>query len=48
MNYTLEEINSTITEAEKQISDLEDIMVDITMAEENTEKGMKKKKMKTA
>ena len=44
MNYTLEKINSTITEAEKQISDLEDIMVDITMAEENTEKGMKKKK----
>ena len=40
MNNTLERINSRITEAE-QISDLEDRMVEITAAEQNTEKRMK-------
>ena len=35
---TLEEINSRITETEKQISDLEDRMVEITATEQNIEK----------
>ena len=38
MNNTLEGINSRITEAEEQINDLEDNMVKITAAEQNTEK----------
>ena len=41
MNNTLEGINSRITEAEEQISDLEDRMVEIIAAEQNTEKRMK-------
>ena len=39
---TLEGINSRITEAEEQISDLEDKMVEFTAAEENKEKRMKR------
>ena len=43
MNNTLEGIHSRITEAEGQISDLEDRMVEITAVEQN----IKKKKRKT-
>ena len=39
---TLEGINSRITEAEGQISDLEDKIVEITTAEQNKEKRMKR------
>ena len=39
---SLEGINSRITEAEEQISDLEDKIVDITTAEQNKEKRMKR------
>ena len=39
---TLEGINSRITEAEEQVSDLEDKIVEITTAEQNKEKRMKK------
>ena len=46
MNNTLEEINSRIIEAEAQINDLEERMVEITAAEQNIEKRMKI--MKTA
>ena len=42
MNNTLEGINSRITEADERINDLEDKMVKITAAEENTEKRMKR------
>ena len=38
MNNTLEGINSRIIEAEEQINDLEDRMVEITATEQNTEK----------
>ena len=38
LNNILEGINSRITEAEEQINDLEDNMVKITAAEQNTEK----------
>ena len=38
MNNTLEGINSRITEAEEQINDLEDRMVEITATEQNIEK----------
>ena len=38
----LEEINSRITEAEKWISDLEDKIVEITTADQNKEKRMKR------
>ena len=38
MNNTLEGINSRITEAEEQISDLEDRMVEIIAAEQNIKK----------
>jgi len=41
MNKTLEGIHSRITEAEAQINDLEDRMVEITAAEQNIEKIMK-------
>ena len=41
MNNTLEGINSR-TEAEEQISDLEDRMVEINTAKQNTEKRMKR------
>ena len=39
---TLGGINSRITEAEEQISKLEDKMVEITTAEQNKEKRMKR------
>ena len=39
---SLDGINSRITEAEKRISDLEDKIVEITTAEQNKEKGMKR------
>ena len=42
MNNTLEGINSRITEAEEWINDLEDRMVEITAAEQNIEKRMKR------
>ena len=38
----LEGINSRITEAEERISDLEDKTVEITTAEQNREKRMKR------
>ena len=41
MNHTLEAISSRITEAEEQISDLEDCVVKITVTEQNIEKRMK-------
>ena len=37
MNNTIEGINTRITEAEKQINDLEDRMVEITATEQNIE-----------
>ena len=43
MNNALEGINSRKTEAEEWISDLEDRMVEITAAKQNTEKRMKRK-----
>ena len=42
MYNTLEELESRITEAEDQISDLEDRMVEITTAKQNIEKRMKR------
>ena len=42
LNNTLEGINSKITEAEEQINDLEDRMVEITATEQNTEKRVKR------
>ena len=42
MNNILEGINSRITEAEEQINDLEDRMVEITATEKNIEKRMKR------
>ena len=42
MNNTLEGIQSRITEAEKRINDLEDIMLEITATEQNTEQRMKR------
>ena len=44
MKNTLEGNNSRITEAEEQISDLEDRMVEFTAAEQNKEKRMKRNK----
>ena len=41
MNNTLEGINR-LTEAEEQISDLEDRMLEITVTKQNLEKRMKK------
>ena len=41
---TLEGINSRITKAEEQISDLEDRMVEITVAEQNRKKNEKKRR----
>ena len=46
MNNTLSGSNSRITEAEEQINDLEDRMVEITVAEPNT--GKERKEIKTA
>ena len=43
MNNTLEGINSRITEAEEQINDLEDRMVEITATEQNIKKKNEKK-----
>ena len=43
MNNTLEGMNSRITDAEEQISDLEDRMVDITAQNRLYKKRMKKK-----
>ena len=42
MKNTLEGINSKITEAEEQISDLKDRMVEFTAAEQNKEKRIKR------
>ena len=42
MKTTLEGINSRITEAEERINDLEDKIVEITTAEQNKEKRMKR------
>ena len=42
MKNTLGGINSRITEAEEQISELEDRMVEITAEERNKEKIMKR------
>ena len=42
MKKTIEGINSRITEAQKRISDLEDKIVEITTAEQNKEKRMKR------
>ena len=42
MKNSLEEINSRITEAKEQISDLEDKKVEITTGEQNKEKRMKR------
>ena len=44
MNNTPEGISSRITEAEEQINDLEDRMVEIPATEQNIEKRMKKKR----
>ena len=41
-NITLEGINSRISEAEEQLRDLEDRMVEITATKQNIEKRMKK------
>ena len=41
MHNTLERISIRITEAEEWISDLEDRMVEITAAKQNTEKRIK-------
>ena len=43
MNNTLEGIHSRITQAETQINDLEDRMVEITATEQNIKKKNKKK-----
>ena len=42
MNNTLEGIKSRITEAEEQINDLENRMVEITATEQNIEKKNEK------
>ena len=42
INNSLEGINTRITEAEERISDLEDKIVEITTAEQNKEKRMKR------
>ena len=44
MTNTLQGISIRITEAEEQISDLEDRMVEITVTEQNIEKRMKKER----
>ena len=45
MNNTLEGIHNRITEAEAQINDLEDRMVEIIAIEQNIEERMKRKKL---
>ena len=42
MKNTLEGIHSRINEAEERISELEDRMVEITAAEQNKEKRMRR------
>ena len=42
MNNTLEGINSRIIEAKGWVNDLEDRMMEITVAEQNIEKQMKR------
>ena len=42
VKYSLEGISSRITEAEEQISDLEDKIMEITTAQQNKEKRMKR------
>ena len=42
IKYTLEGINSRITEAEERISELEDKMLEITAMEQNKEKRRKR------
>ena len=42
IKYSLEGINSRITEAEERISDLEDKIVEITTTEQNKDKRMKR------
>lgn len=42
MEHALEEINNRPTEAEEQISELKDRIVDITSEEQNKGKKMKK------
>ena len=42
MNNTLEGSNSKITEAQEWVSDLEDRMVEVTVAEQNIEKKNEK------
>ena len=42
MKTTLEGINSRITEAEEQISDMEDRMVEFTAVKQTKEKRMKR------
>ena len=42
MKNTLEGINSRITEAEEQVSNLEDKMVEFTATQQNKEKRMKR------
>ena len=42
MLFRSDGINSRITEAEERISDLEDKIVEITAAEQNKEKRMKR------
>ena len=44
MNNTLKGINFRISEAEDQINDMENRMVEITATQQNTEKRMKRKK----
>ena len=46
MDNILEGINSRITEAEEQINDLEDRMVEITATEKNIEKRMKRNEVR--
>ena len=45
MNNILEGINSRLTEAEEWINDLEDRMVEITVAEQNIQKKNEEKMM---
>ena len=42
MNNTVQGMNSRITEAEEQLNDLEDRMVEVTGTEQNIEKRMKR------
>ena len=46
MNNTVEGINNSTADAEKQISVLEDRIVEITATKENIEKRMKKQQQK--